>query len=235
MKKHFITGLAILLPVALTLAIIIFIFNFLTEPFVGIVRDLFDYFNLLETSFLFLTSVQLQTIVSKVLILGVLVLFTLLLGAAARLLLASYVIQWWDAIIHRIPFVSTIYKTSQDVIKTLFAAKTKSFKKVVLVPFPSPETRSVGLVTGENLKGLPDSENENIVTVFVPTTPNPTSGFLMLYNAKELVYLDMSVEEAFKYIISCGVIMTPFKEISPEEGSRRRDLQEEFADLVREP
>lgn len=216
MKRYFLTGLAILLPLALTLLIISFIFNFLTEPFVGFVRDILEYFGLLEAKFLFLSPVQLQTLVSKIIILALLFFFTVTLGLLARWIFFRFLLKWWDSLIHRIPFVSSIYKTSQDVIKTVFESKTKSFKQVVLVPFPSQESRSVGLVTGENLSGLPQSEKENIVAVFVPTTPNPTSGFLMMFNAKELVYLDMKVEEALKYIISCGVIMTSFKTISPE-------------------
>lgn len=216
MKRYFVTGLAILLPLALTLLIISFIFNFLTEPFVGFVRDILEYFGLLEAKFLFLSPVQLQTLVSKIIILVLLFFVTVTLGFLARRIFFRFLLKWWDSILHRIPFVSSIYKTSQDVIRTVFESKTKSFKQVVLVPFPSQESRSVGLVTGENLSGLPQSETENVVAVFVPTTPNPTSGFLMMFNAKELVYLDMKVEEALKYIISCGVIMTSFRTISPE-------------------
>lgn len=226
MKKYFLTGLAILLPLALTVAILAFIFNFLTAPFVGIVRDILDYFGLLEAKFLFLSPIQVQTIVSKIIILVLLFFFTISLGAVARWLFVGYLLKWWDAVIHRIPFVSSIYKTCQDVIKTMFASKTKSFKQVVLVPFPSHESRSVGLVTGENLSGLPESETENIVAVFVPTTPNPTSGFLMMFKSTDLVYLDMRVEEALKYIISCGVIMSNFKTISSEEAKARSTEEE---------
>lgn len=227
MKRYFVTGLAILLPLALTLLIISFIFNFLTEPFVGFVRDILEYFGLLEAKFLFLSPDQLQTLVSKIIILALLFFFTVTLGVLARWIFFRFLLKWWDSILHRIPFVSSIYKTSQDVIKTVFESKTKSFKQVVLVPFPSQESRSVGLVTGENLSGLPQSETENVVAVFVPTTPNPTSGFLMMFSAKELVYLDMKVEEALKYIISCGVIMTSFRTISPEMARAISDEQGE--------
>ncbi len=221
MKRYFLTGLAILLPLALTLAIISFIFNFLTDPFVGVVRDIFDYFGLLEVNFYFFSASNLQTLVGKILILILLFFFTVSLGVVARWFFFRFLLKWWDSVLHRIPFVSSIYKTCQDVIKTMFASKTNSFKQVVVVPFPSLESKSIGLVTGENLSGLPQSETENIVAVFVPTTPNPTSGFLMLFNAKDLVYLDMKVEEALKYIISCGVIMTSFKTLTAEEARAR--------------
>ena len=101
----------------------------------------------------------------------------------------------------------------------MFGSSSNSFKQVVMVPFPGEKTYSIGLVTRENLPGLPKAQNpkETLVAVFVPTTPNPTSGFLMMYKQSDLVYLDMKVEDAFKYVISCGVIATPFNEITKEQ------------------
>lgn len=226
MKKYFITGLVFLLPMALTIAIIIFIFNLLTNPFVGIVRSFLDYFGLLESNFFFLTSEQIQNIVSKIIILILLFFFTLFLGFVARWFFFYYLLKLWDYIFHRIPFVSSIYKTSQDVINTIFASKTSSFKQVVLVPFPNETTKSIGLITSENLPGFPMSTQENMVAVFVPTTPNPTSGFLMMFKESELIYLDMSVEEAFKYVISCGVISTSFKTITSTEAHQKTGIDE---------
>jgi uncharacterized membrane protein len=217
MRKYFIPGLVILLPLALTLAIVIFIFNFLTNPFVGLVQGVLNYFGLLNTPFLFLSPAQFQIAVSKLIILLVLFFFTVFLGALGRWFFVHYIIKFWDYCLHRIPFVRTIYKTSQDVIKTIFAGKSKSFKQVVLVPFPNMNTLSIGLVTREHLAGLPQSSTENMVAVFVPTTPNPTSGFLMIFNENDLTYLDMSVEDALKYVISCGVILNPFRTITKEE------------------
>ncbi len=216
-KKYFLTGLVILLPLALTFAIVAFIFNFLTDPFVGAVQGIFEYFGLLETGFLFLTPSQVQVAASKLIILALLFLFTVFLGAVGRWFFIYYLLKLWDHILHSIPFVSTIYKTCQDVISTMFASKSKSFKQVVMVPFPKPDTWSLGLVTQENLPGLPDSETKNMVAVFVPTTPNPTSGFLMIFDENDIIYMDMSVEDAFKYVISCGVIVSPFKSITKEK------------------
>jgi|LakMenE01Jun11ns_1017448.scaffolds.fasta_scaffold9794528_2 uncharacterized membrane protein len=218
MKKYFVTGLVILLPLALTLAIVIFIFNFLTDPFVGMMQGLLDYFGLLHKQFLFLSSRQIQIAVSRFIILLLLFFFTVFLGAVGRWFFVHYIIKLWDYCLHSIPFVSSIYKTSQDVIKTIFTTKTKSFKQVVLVPFPNEATLSIGLVTRDHLPGVPVSEpSENMVAVFVPTTPNPTSGFLMIFKENDLLYLDMSVENALKYVISCGVILNPFKTITKEE------------------
>ena len=213
MKKYFVTGLVLLLPLAMTMAIVIFVFNFLTKPFVGIFKSILGHYGLLEQGFLFLSPEQTQEYLSQLIILALLFFFTVSLGAVTRWFFINYLIHLWDYMLHRIPFVSTIYKTSQDVIKTLFANEAKSFKQVVLVHFPNPNTYSIGLVTRENLPDLEKGSLDEFVTVFVPTTPNPTSGFLVLCKAKELIYLDMKVEDAFKYVISCGVIGSPFQQI----------------------
>lgn len=212
MKKYFITGLVILLPLTLTLMLVGFIFNLLTEPFLGISRSILSYYGLLDNGFLFLSAEQLQNAFSQLLIIMGLFFFTLFLGFIARWIYFHYIIKFWESLIHRIPFISTIYKTSKDVIRTIFTTKNNAFRQVVLVNFPNPETRTIGLVTREGLPGTEDTLGSQSLVVFVPTTPNPTSGFLTIVKKEDVVYLDMSVEDAFKYVISCGVIMTPFRQ-----------------------
>lgn len=208
MKRYFVTGLILLSPLALTFAILMFIFNLLTEPFAGIVAAIFNRYALFEGGFLFLNGHQLQTLVSQILILIFLFFLTVSLGAIARYFFFSTLVNVWDYTIHKIPVISSIYKASQDFIQTIFGGQGNSFKQVVIVPFPNRETQSLGFITRDHIEGLVPGEKR--VAVFVPTTPNPTSGFLMLYKPEDLTYLDMKVEEAFKGIISCGVILTPF-------------------------
>lgn len=220
MKKYFITGLVVLAPLALTLAVFIFIVNFLTEPFSGAVNAIFSHFDFFHSGFLFLSGEQVQKIVSQVVILASLFFFTVLLGFLGRLFFINYFIGLGDKILHKIPFISSIYKISQDVIKTIFTTENRSFKQVVLVPFPSADSQSVGLVTRDDFSTMGNAPEKKLIAVFVPTTPNPTSGFLILYPQEQLTYLDMSVENAFKYVISCGVILSPFAKITPEEAER---------------
>lgn len=207
LKTYFITGLVILLPLALTLAIVLFIFNLLTEPFVGIVKAVLGFYNLFENGFLFLSADQIQKVISQLIILALLFFFTIGLGIIARWFFFHYLVRLWEHVVARIPFISSVYKTCQDVIKTLFTSKN-SFKQVVMVPFPSKDTLAIGFVTQDQIPS-PVKPNDTLVAVFVPTTPNPTSGFLMMYKEENLVYLDMKVEDALKYVISCGVITTP--------------------------
>lgn len=190
MKRYFITGLIILLPLALTITVLAFIFNFLTEPFVGIVEALMTRYELYS-------YIELGRELSKVLILIFLFFFTVFLGMLTRWFLVNYFVHFWDYIIRKIPIIGSVYRTFKDVVSTLFNADTKSFKQVVLVKFPNKDTSSIGFVT---------NEIEDRVTVFIPTAPNPTSGFTMIYLREDVIFLDMKVEEAFKYVISCGVI-----------------------------
>jgi uncharacterized membrane protein len=214
LRNYFITGLIILLPLAVTIIIITFIFNLLTEPFSGVISTLFDRSNILADGFLFLSGKQLKEFLSQLLVLGFLFSLTVALGAIARYFFFNTLIDIWNYVIHKIPFVSSIYKSSQDIINTFFSTDTNSFKQVVLVPFPSQASYSIGLVTRSDVKGLHEAES---VAVFVPTTPNPTSGFLILYPPKDLVFIDMKVEEAFKYVISCGMIMSRFSVLTKEQ------------------
>jgi uncharacterized membrane protein len=216
MKKYLLTGLATLLPLALTVAIVLFLVNLLTAPFIGMVKPLLMKFSLFQQGVGFISGEQLVQYTSKILILVLLFGLTVALGFLARHFFINYLIGIGDSILHRIPLVNSVYKTSQDVIQTIFSDKSTSFKQVALVPFPHAETRSIGLITKESIK---DHGGDPVIAVFVPTTPNPTSGFLMLFKREDLVYVDMSVEDAFKYIISCGVIDCPLRSAPGESNS----------------
>jgi uncharacterized membrane protein len=207
MKKHFITGLVILLPLVVTIAVVIFLVNFLTQPFIGIVSTILTKMNIINRGFLFLTPDQLLRYGSKVIVLILLFLFTVGLGMITRLFLINALFRLGDYILHRIPVVNTVYKTTQDIIRTLFVSDKNSFKQVVMVPFPRPDVFVLGLIARESPEICSTTVKEDLVSVLVPTTPNPTTGFLLMYKRKELILIDMKPEEAIKYIVSCGVII----------------------------
>lgn len=217
MKKYLITGLVILLPLALTYAIVAFFFNLLTGPFIDFTKGVLTQYGLFQNGLSFLTGEQIQTYLSQLLIILFLVSVTIFFGFIGRWVFFHYLLRFGDYILHRIPLVNTIYKTSQDVIKTIFVTDTKAFKQVVMVPFPNKESHCIGLVTREDLETI---DQNNRVAVFVPTTPNPTSGFLVMFKKEDVIYLDMKIEDALKYVISCGVILSPFQtrsQMVPEE------------------
>src|SRR5262249_36954649 len=130
MKKYFITGLVILLPLVITVAVVIFLVNFLTKPFMGVVSTILAKFNIINHGFLFLTPEQVLNYGSKLIILICIFLFTVALGIIARWFLIHTLFRLGDKILHRIPIVNTVYKTTQDIIKTLFVSDKNTFKQV---------------------------------------------------------------------------------------------------------
>lgn len=217
MRKYFITGLVILLPVAVTVGIVVFVVDFLTKPFMGIVTPLFTALGLENVSFLFLSSDQILRYGSQVIILIGLFVITLGLGVIARWVIFKFFIKISDSVLHRIPLVNKVYKTTQEIIKTLFSSDKDSFKQVVLAPFPHEGSFSIGLVSQESPKTCQEAVKTDLISVFVPTTPNPTTGFLLMYQKKDLIYIDMKTEDAIKYIVSCGVI-------TPEHPETEEDI-----------
>lgn len=207
MKKYFLAGLAILLPLAVTIGIFSFIIDFLTKPFVGFALDFLSYLGIQNIHFLFFKKDQILLYGSQFIILIVLFLVTLLLGIIARSLVFRLFFYYSDKLLHKIPLVNKVYKTSQDIIQTLFSSEKNSFKQVVMAPFPTENVYSLALVSRDSPKTCQDAKKEELVSVFVPTTPNPTTGFLLMYKKEDLIFIDMTTEEAVKYIVSCGVIV----------------------------
>lgn len=220
MKKYFITGLVILLPLAVTIAIAVFTVNFLTKPFIGFVSDFLKEFNILRKGFLFLSPEQVVLYGSKLLVLVCLFLFTLFLGMFARWFFFRALLGLSDKILHRIPLVNKVYKTTQEIIKTIFVTDKSSFKQVVMVPFPKPGTYVMGLISRESPLACSEKAGSTLISVLVPTTPNPTTGFLLMYKKEDLIYLDLKPEAAIKYIVSCGVITPEHPHQTPNHESK---------------
>lgn len=207
MKKYFITGLVILLPLAMTVAIVAFIVNFLTQPFMGLVSKFLNKFAIVNHGFLFLSPEQTIKYGSQFLILVGLLLLTLVLGMIARWFFFKSLLNLSDMILHKIPVVNKVYKTSQEIIKTLFSSDKNSFKQVVMVPFPKDGVYAIGLISRDSPKECSDRAGSPLVSVLIPTTPNPTTGFLLMYKSSDIIYLKMKPEEAIKYVVSLGVII----------------------------
>lgn len=198
MKKYFISGVVFLLPIAITLAIINFTIEILTTPFQS-------FFN----KTLYLLGVGdhgLPAQVSNLIILIALVIFTFIVGLIVRSYLSRKIIHLGEYMIARVPLIGTIYKASQDVIHTLITSPGSSFKQVVLVPFPNATSHCLGLLVKDSPKACNDILGKEMLSVFVPTTPNPTTGFIMMFSKENVQFTDISVEDALKYIISCGMI-----------------------------
>ncbi len=126
------------------------------------------------------------------------------------LLVANIVGQWWlarwDGLMARIPIVKSIYSSVKQVSDTLFSSNGNAFRRAVMVPYPHADSRAIAFVTGTPGGEVAARLDGEYISVYVPTTPNPTSGFFLLLRRADVVELDMSVDEALKYVISMGVV-----------------------------
>ncbi len=222
MKKYFITGLVTLLPVALTLAVVITIFNLLTGPFVHLFSATLIEFQVVPADFSLENTSLAFRLFCQLLVLVVLTALTILLGALMRWFFMHTLVAWGDQLLHSIPVIRSVYKACQDVVKTIFSSKAGAFKHVVMVPFPRSGSYAIGLITSETIKTLQQQTGGELVAVFMPTAPNPTSGYLVLYKPEDLIYLDMKIEEAFKFVVSCGVIATPLTSVDKDHAPPAR-------------
>ncbi len=138
----------------------------------------------------------------------------LLTGMLAANLLGRELVAIWEGILSRIPIVRNIYNAVKQIASTILTSKGKSFRKVVLAEYPRKGIWSIGFLTNEQVELKCEGLRDEMVAIFLPTTPNPTSGFILLFPKEDLIELDMSVEEGFKFIISIGVVVPegPIKE-----------------------
>jgi len=133
-----------------------------------------------------------------------------LIGGLARHYFVKKLIELVDLGLLRVPLLNKIYSTIKQVNEAFSPSSKSSFKQVVLVEFPRAGQYSVGFLTGEDQREVQQKAKERVLSVFVPTTPNPTSGFLVLVPEKEITRLEMSVAEGIKFIISLGAIAPDF-------------------------
>ena len=139
--------------------------------------------------------------------LGLLVLFVLLVGIGfgAQRAIGSRVIAWWHATLERIPLTRRIYTAANRIVRTVFGEESRPFKKVVLVEYPSAGRWAIGFLSATAPAQIRTHVPEAF-SVFVPTTPNPTTGFLIIVSAEYIREIDMTVDEAFTYILSAGAV-----------------------------
>ncbi len=138
----------------------------------------------------------------------------ILTGMLAANLLGRRLVSLWEAVLNRIPLVRSIYSSIKQITTTVLTSEGKSFRKVVLIEYPRKQTWSMGFLTNEHIDVDSEKINNDVAAVFVPTTPNPTSGFIIMLPKQDIIELELSIEAGFKYIISMGVIVPdgPIKE-----------------------
>jgi uncharacterized membrane protein len=192
MKKYLITGLLIWIPLAITLWVLDAIVSAMSQSLLLLPpqfqpQALFGY--------------QIPGLGA---VLTVVIVFVT--GVLASNILGQRLLQLWENILGRIPVVKTLYHGVKQVSDTLFAPGGQAFRKALLVQYPRPGSWTIAFLTGRPGGDVANHLKGDYVSVYVPTTPNPTSGFFLMMPRADVIDLDMSVDEALRYVISMGVV-----------------------------
>ena len=192
MRKYFITGLLILVPLAITVWVLNLVIGTLDQSLL-LVPARFR-----QNSLFGFDIPGLGTILTIVIV--------FLTGLLTNNLVGNYVVKLWENLLQRIPIVNSLYSSVKQVSDTLFSSSGNAFRKAVLVPYPHQNSWTIAFLTGVPGGDAARHLVGDYVSVYVPTTPNPTSGFFLMMKRSDVVELDMSVDAALKYIVSMGVV-----------------------------
>ncbi len=195
MKKYFITGLLIWVPLGITIWVLSLI-----------VRSM-------DQSLLLLPAAIRPENLLGFYIPGIGALLTLLVvlltGVVAANIIGQRLIVFWEGVLSRIPVVKSIYYSVKQVSDTLFSSSGEAFRKALLVEYPRKGCWTIAFLTGQPGGDVVNHLEGDYVSIYVPTTPNPTSGFFLMMPRSDVIELDVTVDEALKYIISMGVVSPP--------------------------
>ena len=187
LRNYFITGIVVLVPIGITL--------YLTKFFISISSKLIPY-NLNPNNYLPFAIPGLEILLS--------VIFITIVGGISLSFIGKRILKFVNDLFKRIPILRTIYSAIGQMTESFAPNKGNNKKSVVLIQYPRKGSWAVGFATKDNKGEISRKTNSELVNVFVPTTPNPTSGFLLMFPKDEIIYLDMSFEEASKFIVSAG-------------------------------
>ena len=194
LRNYFITGIVVLVPIGITL--------YLTKFFISISSKLIPY-NLNPNNYLPFAIPGLEILLS--------VIFITIIGGISLSFIGKRILKFVNDLFKRIPILRTIYSAIGQMTESFAPNKSNNKKSVVLIQYPRKGSWAVGFATKDNKGEISRKTNSELVNVFVPTTPNPTSGFLLMFPKDEIIYLDMSFEEASKFIVSAGTSDTNTK------------------------
>ena len=187
LRNYFITGVVVLIPIGFTL--------YLSKILIGLSSKLIPE-NINPNSYLPYSIPGIEIIIS--------VIFITVVGGLSLSFLGKRILKLIDDLFKRIPVLRTIYSAILQMTETFSNKDSNDKKSVVLIEYPRKGVWAVGFATKENKGEMAKKTNQRLINVFIPTTPNPTSGFLIMFPIEDVIYLDMSFEEASKFIVSAG-------------------------------
>ena len=197
MRKYFITGLLIWVPLAITAWVLSLIVRSMDQSLLLLPRAIHP------EELLGMYIPGLGALLTLVVV--------FLTGLVTTNIVGQKLVRFWEGVLARIPVVKSIYYSVKQVSDTLFSGSGVAFRKVLLVRYPHPEAWSVAFQTGHPARDVADMLPDEHVGVFIPTTPSPVNGFFFFVRRKDVIELDMNVDEALKYIVSMGVVAPPMR------------------------
>ncbi|WP_372890841.1 DUF502 domain-containing protein [Rhodosalinus sp.] len=203
LRASFITGIVVIAPVGLTVWLIWTAIGWVDSFVLPFVPGAYQPERLFQRIFGPETQVNVRG-------LGVVVflLFTVLIGWIAKGVIGRALIRWAERLVERMPVVRSVYSGAKQIAETVFAQSERSFEKACLIQYPRKDIWAIGFISTDTRGEVAEKAQtgSELLSVFVPTTPNPTSGFLLFFPREDVIELDMSIEEAAKLVISAGLV-----------------------------
>ena len=193
-RSWFLTGILVMTPLILTIYVVWTFITFVDNLVVPLVPIDYRPSNYLPFSIPGLGLI-------------IVFLFTTFVGVLATGLLGRTLIRLWENILNRMPVVRSVYSAIKQILETVMATQSDAFRQAVLVEYPRKDIWAIGFVTGSTKGEVSENVDKKMVNVFMPTTPNPTSGFLLFFPESDLIFLEMSVEDALKLVVSGGMVV----------------------------
>ena len=197
-RGYFLTGIIVTAPIGLTFYVSFLFIGFIDSKVRNIIPVKYHYDNILPF---------------EIPGIGLLIVFIMLtfIGFLTAGIIGRYIIKLGERIIARLPIIRSVYGALKQIFESVLKTSSKSFREVVLIEYPRKGIWAIGFITGDTKGEVQESSKDELVNVFLPTTPNPTSGFLLFVPRKDLRVLNMNVEEGIKMVISGGIVTPKFK------------------------
>ena len=214
LRTSFLTGIVVIAPVALTIWLIWSVIGWFDGFVLPFVPDAYRPEEVLNTIFGYDLKLNIRGV-------GVVVflVFATLVGWLAKGLIGRSFIKYAENLVNRMPVVRSFYSGIKQIAETVFAQQERSFEKACMIEYPRKGIWAIGFISTTAKGEIADRNSSNgpMVSVFVPTTPNPTSGFLLFFPKKDIIELDMSIEDAAKLVISAGLVYPPAKKAAQKD------------------
>ena len=214
LRTSFLTGIVVIAPVALTIWLIWSVIGWFDGFVLPFVPDAYRPEEILNTIFGYDLKLNIRGV-------GVVVflVFATLVGWLAKGLIGRSFIKYAENLVNRMPVVRSFYSGIKQIAETVFAQQERSFEKACMIEYPRKGIWAIGFISTTANGEIADRNSSNgpMVSVFVPTTPNPTSGFLLFFPKKDIIELDMSIEDAAKLVISAGLVYPPAKKAAQKD------------------